>query len=148
MLLLVLVGSMGCSTTVGEFTILSSHNVEVSRIDLKKVDLRPHTGESHRFWILFIPVGRKPSINEATDRCLQRGRGDYMLNARVYDNSWTCLLFTWGSYVVRGEVGLSTKGGARDVVTEEAPPPAVAPPPAASPPPAAPPPPADSPPPK
>ncbi|MEZ0227468.1 MAG: hypothetical protein ACAI25_02510 [Planctomycetota bacterium] len=128
---LVLLAMTGCSTQIGTFTMVSTHNAEISRIDLKKLDLARHTGESSRFWILFIPCGIDTTIEQAIDRALERGKGDFMLNARIYDNSWTCLLFTWESYTVRGEVGLSTKGGARDVVDRvEACPPAVAPAPA------------------
>ncbi len=127
----------GCSTQIGAFTVLSTHNAEISRVDLKKLDLGRHTGESTRFWVLFIPFGREPSIDEAIDRALEGGKGDFMLNARLYDNSWTFLLFSWGSYVVRGEVGLSTKGGTREVVDACPPspvPPPLVPPPQASPP--------------
>jgi hypothetical protein len=110
-LVLISLALTGCSSQVGAFTLLSTHNVEVSRIDLKKMDLGRHQGTSTRFWLLCIPIGRAPSIDEAIDDCIERGRGDFVLNARVYDNSWTCLLFSWGSYVVQGEVGLSTKCG-------------------------------------
>jgi hypothetical protein len=113
--LLVLLAISGCSTQIGSFTLVSTHNAELSRIDLKKLDLGRHTGDSSRFWILFIPFGRETTIEQAIDRALENGKGDFMLNARIYDDSWTCLLFSWESYVVRGEVGLSTKGP-REVV--------------------------------
>ena len=41
-------------------------DVEVSRVDLKHVPLKRSVSESDgRFWLLFIPFGKAPTINKA-----------------------------------------------------------------------------------
>jgi hypothetical protein len=63
-----------------------------------------------RLWFLIIPFGSQPKIKEAMDQCLEQGKGDFMTNAVVYEKSWSLLLFSWGAFRVKGDVGNSMTG--------------------------------------
>lgn len=106
----------GCVTDHGAMTLLSSKNVELSRVDLKHVPFTRNVRASDgRLWFLFIPLGRSPTIGRAVDECLITGSGDFMTSARVTSLSWSILLFSWESYRVAGDVGDSLGEGSREV---------------------------------
>jgi hypothetical protein len=106
----------GCAIREGDFTILSTKNVEISRVDLKRIDFtRNMEGSDGRFWLFFIPFGAPPLLEEAADRALERGRGDFMTSAVVYRTAWHIILFGWESWTVKGDVGNSLSKGAADL---------------------------------
>lgn len=106
----------GCASELGRFPILSTKNVEVSRVDLKKIGVaRDLEGTDGRVWFLFIPFGGSPTIEKAADRCLARGYGDFMTSARVEHVSWSILLFTYEGYRVTGDVCNSLGEGGREI---------------------------------
>ena len=117
-LALMIVAALGtaCVTDQGTLTLLSTRNVELSRIDLKHVQFdRNVQGSDGRFWFLFIPFGRAPTMGRAIDDCLTAGRGDFMTSARVTSMWWTILICGWESFRVAGDVGESLGQGAREV---------------------------------
>ncbi len=98
----------GCASRVADFTIASTKTIALNRIDLKTAALtRNVEATDGRLWFLIIPLNAKPRIKEAMDRCLEKGSGDYMANAVVYEEGWSLLLFSWGAYTVKGDVGNS-----------------------------------------
>ena len=105
----------GCATRLGDFTIISSKNVEISRVDLKTVQYKRNIqGSDGRFWFIFIPFGGAPNIeNAVTDAC-NEGEGDFVTSATIYRISWW-FIFGWESYEVEGDVGLSTGKGSRNI---------------------------------
>lgn len=106
----------GCSTIVGRFSILSTKNVELSRVDLKEIGLQRNVeGSDGRVWFLFIPLGFSPTVEAAADRVLEHGRGDFMVSARVEFFFWSFFLFSYESYRVYGDVGDSLGHGTRNV---------------------------------
>lgn len=106
----------GCASRLGDFTLLSSKTVEISRVDLKKVTYsRGIEGSDGRFWFLFIPFGNAPSLEEAVDAALENGNGDFMTSAVIHRTSWTIILFSWESYAVSGDVASSLDKGSRDI---------------------------------
>jgi hypothetical protein len=108
--------SSACTSRQGSFTILSTKNVEISRVDLKKVDFtRNVEGTDGRFTFLIIPFGSAPKIEEAVDICLESGGGDFMTSAVLYHTSWSVILFGWESWTVEGDVGDSLSAGAADI---------------------------------
>ncbi len=108
----------GCRTEEARLTIASTKDVEVSRVDLKHIALKREVSESDgRFWFLFIPFGSAPTINRAMDECLESGKGDFIVNARITSFWWTILVFSWESYRIEGDVSNSIGGGAREVVS-------------------------------
>ncbi len=103
----------GCVSRSADFTLLSTKNVEVSRVDLKRIDFRRNIEATDaRWWFLFIPLGGAPDLQEATDRCLEVGQGDFMTSARIYESVWSLLLVSRGSISVKGDVGNSLSPGA------------------------------------
>jgi hypothetical protein len=106
----------GCTVRQANFTLLSTKNVELSRVDLKKIDLvRNRDGSSSRFWFLFIPFGGQPTLEDAVDDCLENGGGDFMTSGVLYTNDWSLLLFSYGSWKVQGDVGNSLSYGSADL---------------------------------
>ncbi len=106
----------GCTLRQANFTVLSTKTVEISRIDLKKVDLvKNRQGKSSRLWFLFIPFGGPPTLEDAVDRCLENGGGDFMTSSVFYTNNWSILLFSYGSWIVKGDVGNSLSYGSADL---------------------------------
>ncbi|MBI3725660.1 hypothetical protein HY251_17170 [bacterium] len=114
-----------CGAEQGRFTVISTRNVELSRVDLKHIPLkRGVSGSDGRFWFLFIPFGGAPTINNAIDDCLKSGDGDFMVSTRVKSFGWTILLFSWESFSAHGDVGSSLGSGSREVTPmPDAPPP-------------------------
>lgn len=107
----------GCANRMGDFTILSTKNVEISRVDLKRVPFqRGVEGADGRVWVLFIPFGAAPNLKEAVDQCLENGNGDFMTSAVLYQNSWSVLLFGYEGIEIKGDVGNSLGAGSGDVV--------------------------------
>jgi len=108
--------SSSCSTRHGDFTILSSKNVEISRVDLKRVDFtRNVEGVDSRFSLLLIPFGAEPIMEEAVDACIEKGGGDFMTSAVIYHTNWSVILFGWEQWKVKGDVGDSLSAGAADI---------------------------------
>ncbi len=101
-----------CTTRQGSFTILSTKNVEISRIDLKKVDFtRNVEGRDGRFTLLFIPFGSAPNLEDTVNSCLEAGNGDFMTSAVLHNTSWSVILFGWESWTIKGDVGNSLSSG-------------------------------------
>ena len=112
----------GCAFDEGNFTVLSTKNCEISRIDLKTVNFRRDVeGSDGRAWFLFIPLGALPNFYRAADDCLRQGNGDFMTSARTSYFCWSVLLVSWESERVLGDVGNAASAGARDVATPSAP---------------------------
>lgn len=106
----------GCATRQGTFTVLSTKNTEISRVDLKRVHFtRNVSGQDSRFWFLCIPFGSAPLLEEAADECLEKGHGDFMTSAVIYRTAWTVILFSYGAWRVEGDVGDSLSAGAADL---------------------------------
>jgi hypothetical protein len=78
----------GCSTRVADFTVVSTKNVELSRIDVKKAAVVHNvTGQSRKFIIVLFPTG-VPTIQDAVDDALKRGGGDVMTSTKVEQGGW------------------------------------------------------------
>ena len=83
--LLLMLSITGCSTRVGDFSVISTRNVEIgSEYELVKRDVE---GESKIPIIIVIPAG-VPSIIDAVDDALELVDGDLLMNAKIHDNSW------------------------------------------------------------
>jgi hypothetical protein len=61
-------------------------------------------GVDYRNIIIFVPLGI-PDMKEAADKALEKGQGNVLLNAVVYQKGWYIpLIYGRVSYVVKGEV--------------------------------------------
>ena len=92
MLVVVLFG-FGCSVRQTGFTVISTKNVELSSVDLKE-----------------IPLSGNPKLEDAVDMCLKDGDGDFIINPIITSRGWSLLLFSYGSWHIRGDVGNSLVG--------------------------------------
>lgn len=108
LLLTMLIGT-GCSTRIGDFSVVSTGTPQYNKMNNAPVR-QSVKGDDGRVWFLFIPFGGTPSLEEAVDDCLDNGQGDYIERARFYSKWWTVLLFSGGGYEVIGDVGNSKAG--------------------------------------
>lgn len=95
--LLIAVG--GCTTRIGDMTMISTKNVDVSGV--KQGDRQ--TGEDCANSVLFIPLG-VPDVKNAMDRALEKGKGDILIDGVVSFKGWTVLVFSQTCVVVEGTV--------------------------------------------
>lgn len=83
----------GCTTRLGDFTVLSTKNVDVS--GLKPGDR--YTGEDCINMILGIPLG-DPNWKNAMDQALERGKGDVLVDIVLTVKGWSAIV--WGQQCV------------------------------------------------
>ena len=92
---------MGCART-SDFTMLSTKNVLLG-IDQSKCK-GTYEGKDSRSIIIFIPLGI-PDIKEAADKAVERGGGNMLMNAVLYQEFWYVpLIYGEISYIVKGDV--------------------------------------------
>ncbi len=93
-----LLGLFGCSYRLGDFTVLSTKNVELGA-KYEKVG----TGEeSDEVFVLYIPLG-SPNIENAVDKILDNKQGDLLTNAVINAYNYSFLIGVMG-YKVKGDV--------------------------------------------
>lgn len=96
--------SAGCRIELGRLTVVSTKNVELSRIDMARLHVRRGAeGEHSRIFILGLPLW-KISLETAVDRMLEAGGGDLATNSVVSYWRWEFLLFGWDTCFVTGDV--------------------------------------------
>ena len=98
----------GCMTRVADMTAVSTRNVCLNKCDLDTLRQTRTVGESSRFMLLCIPFGI-PRLGEAVDDALDKGQGDLILDAAIYQGGWWFLCGEL-KLQVRGNV-VKTKGG-------------------------------------
>ena len=91
---------------MGDFSVLSTGAPQYSNMSNVSTT-KGVKGSDGRFWVLFIPFGGAPSLQDAVDECLDKGQGDYIERARCFETEWSLILLSWGSYSVVGDVGNS-----------------------------------------
>ena len=92
----------GCVTRLGDFTVLSTKNVDVSK--LKPGDR--FAGEDCVTSVLLFPLGSVDWKN-AMDQALERGKGDVMVDIVLTQTSWSILLVGQQCTVIEGTVSQS-----------------------------------------
>lgn len=80
----------GCSTRLGDFSVLSTKNVDVAA--LKPGD-RFSGEDCVNYLFMFIPLGQVNWKN-AMDQALERGKGDVMVDVVLTQTGWT-IPFLW-----------------------------------------------------
>ena len=110
LLLLALFGlfaATGCKTRVGDFSLLSTGTPSYSRMEDATIE-RQVKGSDGRMNLLFlIPLGSAPSVEEAVDKALDKGHGDFLERVRIYRIRWSVILFGYEGYRVIADVGNS-----------------------------------------
>jgi hypothetical protein len=101
----------GCTTRVGDLTVLSTRNVTLDKVDLDRLpQVKGITGKDSKFIFLFIPFG-VPHLEDAVDSALDKGGGDVLTDTVVYRQGWWFLIGET-TLKVKGTV-INTKGSAK-----------------------------------
>lgn len=90
-----------CTYRLGDLTIMSSKNVELSKMDMYKKCAKRSVGED-RVLIILFPIGM-PSIEEACDRAIEKAGGTFLTDA-VVTYEFFSFIFGYIKYTVEGEV--------------------------------------------
>jgi hypothetical protein len=97
----------GCSQRIGDFTLLSTKNVDIGGKYLK---LSRESGSDSRPDILTVPIGI-PDMKQAVDNCIDAGKGELLTNVVVDFIQWTAIVYGKRTYMVTGDVwGKATVG--------------------------------------
>jgi hypothetical protein len=107
---LLLASVCGCSQRIGDFTVISTKNVEIGG-KFKKLDAR-FKGEDSKGMFLGIPLG-VPSLKTAVDNCIEAGKGDLLTNAVLDMSFWTVIIWGEQKYTATGDVWM--KAGMSDL---------------------------------
>lgn len=92
----------GCKTRMIDYTIISSKNVDISKIKTFKHGTDRAVGQDITYVILFIPTGT-PNLKEALDRAIQGVPGAVALvDGVVYVESGYFLLGGYSGFTVEG----------------------------------------------
>lgn len=103
-----LIGFSGCSTRLGNMTLVSTNNVDGLSTNVK-TEYRVK-GESciHKF--LIIPLGNfKNRLQIATDNAIDNGhasgiKGDVLVNAKISMKFWSALIYRQECLIVEGDL--------------------------------------------
>jgi hypothetical protein len=102
MVLAITAGSLaGCSQRIGDFTVISTKNVDIGG-KYKKMEGR-YKGEDGRGVFLGIPLGQ-PNLKTAVDNCIESGNGELITNAVIDASFWTAIVWGEQKYTVTGDV--------------------------------------------
>ncbi|HEV8539042.1 MAG TPA: hypothetical protein VGR15_09020 [Bacteroidota bacterium] len=97
-----------CSQRIGDFTIISSKNVDIGG-KYTKVDGR-FEGSDSRPSILGIPLGT-PDLKQAVDNCIEAGKGDLITNAVLHSSWWTAIVYGQNKFTAMGDVWVKASVG-------------------------------------
>ncbi len=102
-LALLLMYFTGCVSRIGDFTLLSSKNVDISRLGTAKRSPNRVTGEDSKEIIFIFPTG-VPNVKEAIDRAIQSEPDCVALSDATVSYSWFYIPYIFGrsSFVVEG----------------------------------------------
>jgi hypothetical protein len=78
----------GCQQRLGDFTVLSTKNVDLTRFNTEQAEnAQPVTGEDSKPIIGVFNTGL-PNVKEAADRALESANAHMLTNAVIYYTSW------------------------------------------------------------
>jgi hypothetical protein len=106
--LLVIVGFSGCSTRLGNMTVVSTNNVDGLATNVTTE--HRVKGESCNHSFLIIPWGDfQNRLQIATDNAIDNGHnaglvGDVLVNAKINVTSWTAILYSQNCLTVEGDL--------------------------------------------
>jgi len=104
----ILVGFSGCSTRLGNMTVVSTNNVD--GLNANVTTEQRVKGESCNHSFLVIPWGDfQNRLQIATDNAIDNGHkagseGDVLVNAKINITSWTAILYSQNCLTVEGDL--------------------------------------------
>jgi hypothetical protein len=96
----------GCRRHVGSLALASTETPQYERLASAPMTQNVQ-GKDGRVWFLVLPLKGEPKFEEAINRAIGSVQGDFMVNVRFYRTLWTCILLTYESREVIGDVGNS-----------------------------------------
>jgi len=95
----------GCQKRLGDFTFLSSKNIDLSNLDMEAGRDAPRVeGVDSRLIILGFTSG-PPNLKEAVDQAIESGRGTALSDVSIHHHYWAVPPFVGeNKFVVRGKV--------------------------------------------
>ncbi|HIP21226.1 MAG TPA: hypothetical protein EYG70_08905 [Sulfurimonas sp.] len=103
-----LIGFSGCTTRLGNMTVVSTNNVDGLSANVRTEDRVK--GESCNHSFLIIPWGDfQNRLQIATDNAIDNGHasginGDVLINAKIGVTTWTALIYTQNCLIVEGDL--------------------------------------------
>ena len=97
----------GCTNRLADLTVVSTKNVEIGA---KYKKLRKYEGVDKNVLILFIPIGF-PNMEEAVDKCIEKGKGVLLTDAVVKRTIWWAILYGEDYFTVTGDVWVKAELG-------------------------------------
>lgn len=95
----------GCVRTLTDFTIVSTRNVDLSRMAEYKRLSQPRRGRDVVHWVLCFPLSwtGEPELKPAIDRAILSAPGGVALvDGRIRESFWHILLYGQSSLIVEG----------------------------------------------
>jgi len=91
----------GCTIRLTDFTVIGTKNFKVP----ENVQIGERVrGEDCAPIILVFPLGT-PNLKEAIDRAIEKGGGDVLIDAVIYSEFSSFVIFIQQCFVVEGTVG-------------------------------------------
>jgi hypothetical protein len=99
----VTIGLCGCATRIGDLTLASTKNIDLSNAHLTTNHGMRVIGRDCKWNVLGIPFGY-PSLKDAIDRALEKGHANMMVDEVTRVRSVTFILADRYCYEVEGTV--------------------------------------------
>jgi len=93
-----------CTTRIGDLTMVSTKNIDLSDTQLDARTGQRQTGEDCRFNLLGFPIFGLPNLEEAVDEALEKGKGNVMVDEVTEIKDIWIILGTVICYHVEGTV--------------------------------------------
>lgn len=91
----------GCSTRLGDFTILSNRNVEFQAEH--SLVQRNVKGSDGIFWLfLFLPI-TEANLEDAVDKILAKHEADFLTNVVIHRKWWSLVVISWDGFVITAD---------------------------------------------
>jgi len=101
----------GCTSRITDFTIISTKNIDLSKVSSYTKGSNRVSGEDKMHIILFIPTALNISVKQAIDNAIQSVPGCVALVDGVVSQSAFYFLYGYQSYIVEGTPLLDKKMG-------------------------------------
>ncbi|MCK4341890.1 MAG: hypothetical protein KAY37_09235 [Phycisphaerae bacterium] len=78
----------GCEQRLGDFTFLSSKNIDLSNLEMEADENAPIVEGEDSKPIIFVFSTGVPNLKEAVDRAIESGRGTALSDVSIYYTHW------------------------------------------------------------
>lgn len=78
----------GCEQRLGDFTFLSSKNIDLANLEMEAAENAPIVEGEDSKPIIFVFRTGVPNLKEAVDRAIESGRGTALSDVSIYYTSW------------------------------------------------------------